>query len=194
VLGWLQVYCCWSGLTKLSAKPFQQGLKFRTQAEPEECSGSSGSSGSNGGLMCDDLHRTGFNKVLIDTGVLLTHDQDVIVKFTPLIKAAERAPYIRRSRWVEVQGSGTPWELHDSNAWQQTYKKIQCCQGPEQQQQQQQQQLVVVDEMVQAVEASSRPGPPLPLRGWDVSNCTPVDIMAMNYTKTSLEHAGAALS
>jgi hypothetical protein len=184
----LQVYCCWSGLTKLSAKPFQQGLRFRAQAEPGECS-SSGSCGL--GLLCDDLHRTGFNKVLMDAGVLLTRDLDVSVRFTPLIKAAERAPYIRRSRWVEVQGSGNPWELHDSNSWQQAYKKIQCCQGPEQQQQQQ---LLVVDEMVQAVEASSRPGPPLPLRGWDVSNCAPVDILARNHTATALVRAGVALS
>lgn len=184
----LQVYCCWSGLTKLSAKPFQLGLRFRAQAEPGECS--SGSSSSSGlGLMCDDLHRTGFNKVLLDAGVLLTHDLDVSVKFTPLIKAAERAPYIRRSRWVEVQGSGNPWELHESASWQQVYKKIQCCGGPEQQQQ-----LLVVDEMVQAVEASSRPGPPLLLRGWDVSACAPVDIMAKNHTATALERAGVALS
>lgn len=194
----LQVYCCWSGLTKLSAEPFKRDLRFRSQPQKGECS-----SASSQNLMCDDLHRTGFNKVLMDSGVLLTHDLNVSAKFTGLIKAAERAPFIRRSRWVEVQGSGSPWEVADASSWQQAYKSIQCCDSPalqqrpaqssrlryraqwhhHQQSSQQQQSLLIVDEMVQAAAAGGRPGqPPLPLRGWDASDCRPMDIVATNHT------------
>jgi hypothetical protein len=128
------------------------------------------------------MHRTGLDRILIDAGVLLTHDLDVAAKFTPLIKAADRAPFIRRSRWVEVEGSGSPWG-HDVISLQNSYKAMQCCEQP---QQQEQGHLLIVDEMVQAVAASSRPGGPLPLRGWDASSCRAVGILACNHTETYL--------
>jgi hypothetical protein len=171
-----------------------------------ECASSSSSRSES--LLCDDLHRTGFTKAVIDAGVLLTHDLDVSVKFTPLIKAADRAPYLRRSRWVEVQGSGSPWEMTESG-WQEVYRNMQCCKGgdagrlvhqqagggvsgesQEQQQQHQRQEgqgLLIVDEMVQAVAASGRQGPPLPLRGWDATECRSVDVLSRNHTETYLE-------
>lgn len=196
----LQVYSCWSGLTKLSASPLKRGLRFRAKAMLGECSSS-----SSEGLFCDDLHRTGFTKAVIDAGIVLTHDLDVSVKFTQLIKAADRAPYLRRSRWVEVQGSGHPWEVQGAG-WQQVYQSLQCCKEPqphapkqqqdEEDEQQQQRdvedetgRLLVVDEMVAAVAASSRPGPPLPLRDWDVSGCEPVDVWAHNFTGKYLSNS-----
>lgn len=153
---------------------------------PGECS-----SAASPNLLCDDMHRTGFGSALIDAGVLLSHDLDVTAKFTLLVKAADRAPYIRRSRWVEVQGAGSPWEL-DGNSLRDSYRATQCCQDPQQQQQQDQQQLLIVDEMVQAVAASSRPGGPLPLRGWDASGCHAVDILAHNHTEAFLQRLHAA--
>jgi hypothetical protein len=123
------------------------------------------------------------DRILIDAGLLLTHDLDVAAKFTPLIKAADRAPFIRRSRWVEVEGSGSPWD-HDINSLKNSYKAMQCCEQT--QQQEQHEQRLIVDEMVQAVAASSRPGGPLPLRGWDAVGCHAVDILARNHTKTYL--------
>lgn len=151
-------------------------------------------------LLCDDLHRTGFNKVLLDAGVLLTHDLDVAVKFTPLVRAADRAPFIRRSRWVEVQGSGSPWQLDTlggSKLQQQSYKAIQCCQLPSRPHQSGvyesggQQQQLIVDDMVQAVAAGTRPGAPLPpLPGWDVTDCRQMDITASNHTASFLQTLG----
>lgn len=108
------------------------------------------------------MHRTNMDRILIDAGVLLTHYLDVAAKFTPLIKAADRAPFIRRSRWVEVEGSGSPWD-YDATSLQSSYKATQCC--GELRQQGHQEQRLIVDELVQAVAASSRPGGPLPLRG-----------------------------
>jgi hypothetical protein len=92
------------------------------------------------------------------------------------------------------------------SSWQEVYKNMQCCkgagalrlvqqqaggavsgEGQEQQHQQQQQEgpgLLIVDEMVQAV---ARPGPPLPLRGWDASDCQSIDIMSRNHTGAYLE-------
>lgn len=151
---------------------------------PGECS-----SATSPNLMCDDMHRTGLDRILIDAGVLLTHDLDVAAKFTPLIKAADRAPFIRRSRWVEVEGSGSPWD-HDTSTLQGSHQAMQCCEEPNQQQQQGQ--PLIVDEMVQAVAASSRPGGPLPLRGWDASACSAVDILARNHTEAYLRRIHAA--
>jgi len=175
------VHCCWSGLAKLSAEPFKRGLRFRAHPMHGECRAPSQN------LMCDDLHRTGFNRVMIDAGVLLTRDLDVNVKFTPLIRAADRAPFVRRSRWVEVLGSGSAWEL-DSSSLRESYKTIQCCGEPQKQQQQ-----LVVDEMVQAAAASSRVGEPLPLRGWDAQGCRAMDVLASNHTATFLQSIGVAL-
>jgi hypothetical protein len=165
-----QAYCCWSGVVKASVQPFQQGLRFRAQPVPGECP-----SATDTTLLCDDLHRLGFNKVLVDSGVLLTHDLAVSLRVTPLVRAADRAPYIRRSRWVEVQGSGFSWDL-DPVAVQQTKESVQCCVDPMQQQQPWQtrargvstssavDELLTVDELVQAGGAGRRPGGPLPLR------------------------------
>ncbi|WIA20223.1 hypothetical protein OEZ85_006065 [Tetradesmus obliquus] len=102
----VQVYCCWSGLAKVRAEPFRRGLRFRAQ-QPGECSTTSDSAS----LLCDDLHRLGFSRALVDAGVLVTPQLEVSAQLSNTVKQANRMPYVRRSRWVEVQGAGSPWQL-----------------------------------------------------------------------------------
>lgn len=196
-----QAYCCWSGLAKVNAEPFRRGLVLR--AGPLLAAPGSGEcgSGSSTGALCDDLHRLGFSRVLVDAGVLLAHDFNTSLKLTPLVRAADRAPYVRRSRWVEADGSGYAWQA-DPVALRHMQSAVQCCAseppgdrtgplpwqeggsggggndgstGP-----------LTVEELVQAAGAGRRAGGPLPLRGWDAAGCRPVDVMARNHTAVFL--------
>ncbi len=58
----LPMYCCWNGMVMLNPEPFRRGLRFRTHLHGEcmasECS-----------LLCDDMHRMGFSRVLMDPSV-----------------------------------------------------------------------------------------------------------------------------
>jgi hypothetical protein len=95
------------------------------------------SSAADASLLCDDLHRLGHHRVMLDAGLLASHDLDVASKVSPLLKATERAPYIRRSRWVEVQGAGFEWDL-SAVSLRHTQQALQCCTDPLAQLQQQQ--------------------------------------------------------
>lgn len=114
------MYCCWSGLAKLRAEPFRRGLRFRSH-QLGECK----TTPQN--LICDDLHRLGFSKVLADPGVLVTRQLELSARISNSVKQAERMPYIRRSRWLEVQGSGSPWLLSQQQLRERTYRSVTCC-------------------------------------------------------------------
>jgi hypothetical protein len=119
-----QVYCCWSGFAKVRAEPFRRGLRFRAQ-QPGECKTSDST-----GLLCDDLHRLGFSRALVDAGVLVTPQLELSAQLSNTVKQANRMPYVRRSRWVEVQGAGSPWQLNAEELAQKAYSSIACCEEP----------------------------------------------------------------
>jgi hypothetical protein len=121
----MQVYCCWSGLAKVRAEPFRQGLRFRAQQDGE-CKTSDRAS-----LLCDDLHRLGFSRALVDSGVLVTRQLELSAKLSNTVKQANRMPYVRRSRWVEVQGAGSPWQFTVEELAQRTYPALACCTEPD---------------------------------------------------------------
>jgi len=55
-------YCGWGGMARVAAQPFAEGLRFRTHLEGE-CAASECS------LLCDDLHRLGYRRALVDPTV-----------------------------------------------------------------------------------------------------------------------------
>lgn len=59
--------CCWNGLAALRAAPLLAGLRFRSQLVGEcrasECS-----------LLCDDLHRLGRSRIVIDPAVRVAYE------------------------------------------------------------------------------------------------------------------------
>lgn len=116
----LQVYCCWSGFAKLKAEPFKRGLRFRSR-QLGECN----TTAQN--LLCDDLHRLGFSRTLMDSGVLVTRQLQLSARISNSVQQAQRMPYIRRSRWLEVQGAGSPWLLSQQQLRDRTYKSVACC-------------------------------------------------------------------
>ncbi|MEW5297786.1 MAG: hypothetical protein WDW36_000970 [Sanguina aurantia] len=62
------VYCCWNGMVVLSMKPFAEGLRFRSHMEGE-CAASECS------LLCDDMHRMGYNDMVMDPGVRVAYSK-----------------------------------------------------------------------------------------------------------------------
>ncbi|KAI8470694.1 MAG: hypothetical protein J3K34DRAFT_458716 [Monoraphidium minutum] len=60
-------YCAWGGMAKVVAQPFADGLRFRKHLDGEckasECS-----------LLCDDLHRLGYRRVLVDPAARTAYD------------------------------------------------------------------------------------------------------------------------
>jgi hypothetical protein len=107
-------------LVKLRAEPFTRGLRFRRH-EPGECRGSPLN------LLCDDLHRLNFSKVLVDSGILVTHQFELSNKISRDVQHSKRMPYIRRSNWVEVQGAGSPWHMSSEELRNHTYRQVTCC-------------------------------------------------------------------
>lgn len=104
----LQAYCCWNGMVKLRAEPFRQGLRFRTHF-PGECSASECS------LLCDDYHRLGYNKVLIDPSIKLTYSLGL------MRRAKESFTAWGTSSWHQVtQAPAVTWQ--DLN-----YTNVECC-------------------------------------------------------------------
>lgn len=65
--------------------------------------------------------------MLIDSGVLVTRQLALSARISNSVKYDQRMPYIRRSRWVEVQGAGTPWLVDQQQLHDQTYKSVICC-------------------------------------------------------------------
>jgi alpha-1,3-mannosyltransferase len=59
--------CCWNGLAALGAAPLRAGLRFRG-ALAGECRASECS------LLCDDLHRLGRGRVVVDPGVRVAYE------------------------------------------------------------------------------------------------------------------------
>jgi hypothetical protein len=55
-----------NGMAKIAAEPFRRGLRFRTHM-PGECMASECS------LLCDDMHRLGLRRVLVDPTVATTY-------------------------------------------------------------------------------------------------------------------------
>jgi len=68
-----QAYCCWNGMVKLRAAPFKSGLRFRAQYNCEcrasECT-----------LLCDDFHRMGYWRVVVDPSVVVTYTVELRTK------------------------------------------------------------------------------------------------------------------
>jgi hypothetical protein len=100
-------------------------LRFRAQQDGE-CKTSDSAS-----LLCDDLHRLGFSRALVDSGVLVTKQLELSTKLSNTVKQANRMPYVRRSRWVEVQGAGSPWQFTAEELAQRTYPALACCSEPD---------------------------------------------------------------
>jgi Cryptococcal mannosyltransferase 1 len=62
------VQCCWNGLAVFDATPFTQGLRIRAH-QPRECAASECQ------LMCNDFHRLGLRRVVLDPAVRLAYTQ-----------------------------------------------------------------------------------------------------------------------
>lgn len=63
-------HCCWNGLAVIKAKPFLDGLRFRSNLQGE-CAASECS------LLCDDLHRLGYRDIRIDPSVRVAYKAPV---------------------------------------------------------------------------------------------------------------------
>lgn len=64
--------CCWNGLAVMTAAPFlSHGVRFRSH-QPGECAASECS------LVCDDLHRLGYSHVVMDPAVRLAYELDQV--------------------------------------------------------------------------------------------------------------------
>ena len=63
----IRVSSCWSGVTVLNAKPFEDRNKlfFRTEENQSECS-----------LLNADMHKMGYRKILINTQVVVSYDNN----------------------------------------------------------------------------------------------------------------------
>jgi hypothetical protein len=56
---------------------------------------------------------------------------ELSAKLSNTVKQANRMPYVRRSRWVEVQGAGSPWQFTAEELTQRTYPALACCSDPD---------------------------------------------------------------
>jgi len=86
------VTTCWNGLAILPAKPFATGLRFRSHM-PGECRASECS------LVCHDLHRLGYGRIVVDPGVQVayTHYDALGMHLEAVVGK------IRRTTWEDVK-------------------------------------------------------------------------------------------
>jgi hypothetical protein len=66
----------------------------------------------------------------VDAGVLVTPQLELSAQLSNTVKQANRMPYVRRSRWVEVQGAGSPWQFSAEELARRTYPALACCDEP----------------------------------------------------------------
>lgn len=69
----IPAYCCWNGMAKLDAAPLRAGVRFRDRM-PGECFASECS------LLCDDFHRLGYRRVVVDPSIVTTYEHHVKVR------------------------------------------------------------------------------------------------------------------
>eukprot|EP00879_Flechtneria_rotunda_P021543 GHRR01022706.1.p1 GENE.GHRR01022706.1~~GHRR01022706.1.p1 ORF type:complete len:543 (+),score=179.88 GHRR01022706.1:277-1905(+) len=102
--------CCWNGLVVLSAAPFAQGMRFRTQQEGEcrasECS-----------LLCEDYARLGYDYVVVDAGVQMAYDWELAREMMAL-----GVEGVGQSTWAQVKAAGVA--LADKKP---EYGDMECC-------------------------------------------------------------------
>lgn len=104
-----QAYCCSSGVIKLRAELFYEGLAFRAP-------GSSECQAVSGALFCDDMHRAGFRHVVVDPGVRLARQLQAA-------EAVRRAlPGLPIRAWADVVAAPPYWLTHTPN-----YGAVDCC-------------------------------------------------------------------
>ncbi|KAG1659131.1 hypothetical protein FOA52_013800 [Chlamydomonas sp. UWO 241] len=93
------VYCCWNGMAAISTEPLRRGLRFRA-AMPGECRASECS------LLCDDLHRLGFGRVVIDPNVITTYRPHHAQAARLQPRTYDPRQQISQTSWTQVAASG----------------------------------------------------------------------------------------
>ncbi|MEW5315549.1 MAG: hypothetical protein WDW38_006970 [Sanguina aurantia] len=108
------VYCCWNGMVVLSMKPFAEGLRFRSHMEGE-CAASECS------LLCDDMHRMGYNDMVMDPGGqgCLLQGPDVTAVLTPEHYSVTCCDLRPDSHKVDFE-----LNCHSSNPWHANFTSV----------------------------------------------------------------------
>ncbi|KAI8471244.1 MAG: cryptococcal mannosyltransferase 1-domain-containing protein [Monoraphidium minutum] len=90
------VYCCWSGMARVTAEAFRRGLRFRAH-EPGECAASECS------LLCDDMARVGLRRAVIDPLWRVSYES---IECCDLAPGSDLVDWAKGCRRVDVLARG----------------------------------------------------------------------------------------
>lgn len=105
-------------MAKIRAETFQRGLRFRTQM-PAECMASECS------LMCDDMHRLGLRRAVVDPNVVTTYHYHHKAHLLNHPGLWSNITGIKPTTWAEV-ATASPIDWHNTT-WAVAYDKVVCC-------------------------------------------------------------------
>lgn len=109
------------GMAKVAAEAFRRGLRFRTHM-PGECAESEVS------YLCDDLHRAGLRRILIDPLVTTTYSHAVkaAIHAAPRLGAYAGLAQIKITDWRDLSSPEAALDWRDAR-WAVDYGAIECC-------------------------------------------------------------------
>lgn len=108
-------------MAKVGAAAFRRGLRFRPHM-PGECAA------SECGLFCDDLHRAGLRRILIDPIVTTAYSRTVkaAIHAAPRLAAYANLTQIKITDWADLGSPGARLDWGDAR-WAVDYGAIECC-------------------------------------------------------------------